>query len=156
MTKMPNVYVKCFLLTNKTRNFTKQDFEIFIQNLKEDGALEEHFDGFRGIVRSVKKAAHDAGMSANIINPTVKRSPNKITIKAAKDEAISFNLYVLIKPLSHLASEDHFGITSIVGTESPIEVYSDSELHRDIKYNISISESMTSFERKDIGYIEAA
>ncbi len=151
MSKTNNVFTKCFLLGNKSGNFNEEDFNEFINCLKNNGALDERFENFREAVRAVKNAARDSNLKATVVNPIIKKNQGKITIVANKTESAVFNLYIILKPLSHLCMEDHYGITSVAGSKKKIEVF--DQMESSVKYTIPISESMLSFENQDIGFI---
>lgn len=125
------VFLKAFKITNKEGNFTKEDFERLQEKFEiirklyfYENENHDYYDSFRTITKEIKRAAHNAGLTAEIINLDYNYKIDYIKLDNPELTTIEFNIYILIKSAAKFTRQDDFVITTVQGFSNPIKLYS--------------------------------
>lgn len=93
----PNVYVKVFKLTNSYGYLSEEDFIRFKQKFDEKQSLyyskdinHPCFSSFREITKEIKRVAHNAGLTANLLKTEFKTFKDHIEIKGTNLNDMNF------------------------------------------------------------------
>ena len=77
--KTRKVFLKAFKITNENGEFTREDFELLRSKLEVIRKVyfyeeEQHdfYDGFRTVVKEIKRASHNAHLNAEIVDLNCK------------------------------------------------------------------------------------
>lgn len=102
------IYAKCFRIYNDTGTFTEEDFNLLkekfdiIKKLYFNDMIERDvFKSFREIVREVKRAAHNAGLTAELIKAEYHADFTSIMACNTSDNEVGINLIVTFKKFDY-------------------------------------------------------
>lgn len=136
--RQEKIYTKTFNVQNKEGKFTEDDFKLFIEKLEiirklyyDENIHHDHYSSFRNIISEIKRAAHNAGLKAKLLNLDYK-SNNKYTTIFNNSEPVIVNLCVSIKTAAKFGDENNFVITDIRATRKPILIISGMSCKIDI------------------------
>ena len=151
------LFLKAFNVTNAEGKFTKEDFELFkekfniIKDLYYDPNVEhEYFDSFRTITKEVKRAAHNAGLRAEIIDLDYKSTPRNTTLINPHNVDATFNLFIAIKSAAKFTREYDFVVITMQGFQDSITLPGVVILDEPISYKITFSDDM--YNEDEISY----
>lgn len=109
-------YVKAFKITNSEGDFTEKDFINLIEKFKiirklyfDENYNCDCYSNFRTITKEIKRAAHNAGLKAELLDVKYDTSDSEIIIKG--DNVAFINLTVYIKPVTF--KKDSFTVADI-------------------------------------------
>lgn len=150
--KTRKVFLKAFKITNADGKFTEDDFNLLKDKLELIRKVyfyeqEQHdfYDGFRTIVKEIKRSAHNAHLKAEIVDvdckytgisvseldengKLIRNKPVKfIRVFNSSANPIEFNVYLLIKGGARFKREDSFVITGLIGSNEMIKLLSNNK-----------------------------
>ena len=151
------LFLKAFNVTNAEGKLTKEDFELFkekfdiIKDLYYDPNVEhEYFDSFRTITKEVKRAAHNAGLRADIIDLDYKSTPRNTTLVNPHDTDVEFNMFIAIKSAAKFTREFDFVVTTMQAFDENIRLAGTVILDEPVSYKITLSDDM--YDEQEISY----
>lgn len=122
MKKDDRVYAKCFNIYNNNKAFTEENFNLFkekfdiIRKLYYDENIEkETFNSFRSIMKEVKRAAHNANLTADMFKSEYYSDHNSIMACNTSKDDVKINLIITFKKLNPKIKRNSFVITKVLG-----------------------------------------
>lgn len=150
------VFLKVFKIVNDEGKFTNEDFERLKEKFEiirkvyfHENENHDYFDSFRSITKEIKRAAHNAGLKAEIIKLAYKTNPKKAELINISLEDVDFNLFILIKSAAKFTRENDFVVTTVQGLNTPILLQ--SSIVNEISYKVTINDDMR--DESDITYL---
>lgn len=135
MKKDERIYAKCFNVYNDNGAFTEEDFNLFkekfdiIRKLYTDNNIQKDtFGSFRGIMKEVKRAAHNAGLKANLFKSEYYSDYNSIMVCNTNNEDMQINLIVTFRKLNPKIKRNAFVITKFLGFTNVVELSTNQTL----------------------------
>lgn len=150
--KTRKVFLKVFKITDADGKFTEADFNLLKDKLELIRKVyyyeeEQHdfYDGFRTIVKEIKRSAHNAHLRAEIVDLDCKYTGTSVSdldehgkliknrgvrfIRATNNSVnpVEFNVCLLIKGGARFKREDSFVITGLIGFNNMIKLNPSTE-----------------------------
>lgn len=126
------IYAKVFLLVNpNTNKLTKEEFNMFtekfetIRKLYYDESLKrDRYPNFRAIVKEIKRAAHNAGLSATALKVDYQFDDDG-NILLQSNNHYTYNLTVYFKNAANYNKRNNFIVTKFECTDYAMTVIHD-------------------------------
>lgn len=160
------VFLKAVKITNMNGTFTKEDFDLLKDKLEIIRKVyfyeqEQHdfYDGFRTIVKEIKRSSHNAHLKAEIADVDCKYYGTSVSVldengKLIKNKPVKyirvynnsinpveFNVYLLIKGGARFKREDSFVITGLIGSNNMIKLLPNNEENSEF-YQIDLDKDL--------------
>lgn len=164
--KTRKVFLKAFKITNENGEFTREDFELLRSKLEVIRKVyfyeeEQHdfYDGFRTVVKEIKRASHNAHLNAEIVDLNCKYFSTSVSelddegklirnkplkhIRAYNnsENTVEFNLCLLLKGGARLNRDDSFVITGLLGFDKMINLLPNNEEEPEY-YQVDLNEDL--------------
>lgn len=140
--KLMKIVGECGKLTEEDFERFKEKFEI-IKNLYFDEKVgHEYFDGYRTIIKEVKRAAHNAGLKATISNLEYKSKNNNKIIEIGNEceFPVEFNFLIFITGGAKYTREYDFIVSSIYAMSNMTTL--EGKYDSPVKYKVTVSDDM--------------
>lgn len=135
MKKEKRIYAKCFNVYNNNGTFTEEDFNLLREKFDiirklytDDNIQKDTFGSFRGIMKEVKRAAHNAELTADLFKNEYYSDYNSIMMCNTNNENTKINLIVTFKKLNPEIKRNAFTVTKFLGFDSTVELSTNQTL----------------------------
>lgn len=150
------LFLKAFKVMNAEGGFTKEDFNLLKEKFEiirevyfHENENHDYYDSFRTITKEIKRASHNAGLKADIVNLDYKSTPKNIELINPDFNDVEFNLFIMIKSAAKFTREFDFVVTTIQGFNNYITL-SGSSVDNPIPYKVTINDDMS--DEIDVSY----